>query len=64
MNAGNVFYNPVQQFNRELSLSVLATFSKLYREEQITKEAIKKKSKPTNADSELTNTETDDTKEV
>lgn len=27
---GEVFYNPVQQFNRDLSISVISTFSKLY----------------------------------
>lgn len=26
-NEGNVFYNPVQQFNRDLSVSVLSTYS-------------------------------------
>lgn len=30
-NEGNVFYNPVQQFNRDLSISVLTTYSYLYR---------------------------------
>lgn len=28
-NEGNVFYNPVQQFNRDLSISVLSTYSYL-----------------------------------
>lgn len=27
---GQVFYNPVQQFNRDLSISVISTFQKLY----------------------------------
>lgn len=30
---GHVFYNPVQEFNRDLSVSVLSTFSKIYQEE-------------------------------
>lgn len=29
-NEGNVFYNPVQQFNRDLSISVLSTYSYLF----------------------------------
>ncbi|XP_018576509.1 probable tRNA (guanine(26)-N(2))-dimethyltransferase [Anoplophora glabripennis] len=35
--AGNVFYNPVQEFNRDLSISVITTFAKLYTEEKIKK---------------------------
>lgn len=30
-NEGNVFYNPVQQFNRDLSVSVLSTYSFLIK---------------------------------
>lgn len=33
LNEGNVFYNPVQEFNRDLSLSVISTFSKIYQTE-------------------------------
>lgn len=39
MNEGNVFYNPVQQFNRDLSLSVISTFSKIYQSELEAKKA-------------------------
>ena len=31
---GEVFYNPVQEFNRDLSIAVLCHFSSLWREEQ------------------------------
>lgn len=37
LNGEHVFYNPVQQFNRDLSLSVLSTFSKIYQSEQLAK---------------------------
>lgn len=33
LNEGNVFYNPVQQFNRDLSLSVISTFSRIHQAE-------------------------------
>lgn len=33
LNEGFVFYNPVQQFNRDLSLSVISTFSRIHQEE-------------------------------
>ncbi|XP_074027535.1 tRNA (guanine(26)-N(2))-dimethyltransferase isoform X2 [Leptinotarsa decemlineata] len=35
---GNVFYNPVQEFNRDLSISVISSFAKLVRKESIEKE--------------------------
>lgn len=28
---GHVFYNPVQQFNRDLSISVISTYNRLFR---------------------------------
>lgn len=31
---GYVFYNPVQEFNRDLSITVLSTFSKVFLTEQ------------------------------
>lgn len=31
LSEGHVFYNPVQQFNRDLSISVLNAFSKQYQ---------------------------------
>lgn len=31
--AGGVFYNPVQQFNRDISICVLNAYSKLYQNE-------------------------------
>lgn len=34
---GKVFYNPVQEFNRDLSISVLTTFAKKYEQEKIMK---------------------------
>lgn len=33
LSEGRVFYNPVQQFNRDLSIAVIATYSKIYRQE-------------------------------
>lgn len=33
LTKGNVFYNPVQQFNRDLSLSVITTFSQMFQNE-------------------------------
>ena len=33
---GEVFYNPVQEFNRDLSIAVLSHFSSVWREEQAT----------------------------
>lgn len=36
-NEGNVFYNPVQQFNRDLSISVLSTYSYLSQKTEIRK---------------------------
>lgn len=32
--AEHVFYNPVQEFNRDLSISVLSTFSRIYQREK------------------------------
>ncbi|XP_058824535.1 tRNA (guanine(26)-N(2))-dimethyltransferase [Topomyia yanbarensis] len=32
----HVFYNPVQEFNRDLSICVLSTFSRLYQQEKAT----------------------------
>lgn len=33
LSEGHVFYNPVQQFNRDLSICVLNAFSKQYQNE-------------------------------
>ncbi|XP_029727371.2 tRNA (guanine(26)-N(2))-dimethyltransferase [Aedes albopictus] len=41
--AEHVFYNPVQEFNRDLSISVLSTFSRIYQREKA--EARRKKAK-------------------
>lgn len=38
-NEGNVFYNPVQQFNRDLSISVLSTYSYLVQKFGTTKKS-------------------------
>ena len=32
--AEHVFYNPVQEFNRDLSICVLTTFSRIYQREK------------------------------
>lgn len=42
LTQGHVFYNPVQEFNRDISISVIATYSKLF-EDEIKKERIKRK---------------------
>lgn len=34
LSNGKVFYNPVQQFNRDLSIAVIATYSKILKKEQ------------------------------
>ena len=47
LNEGNVFYNPVQQFNRDLSISVITTFSKIYQEELLAKNIKKNKEQAT-----------------
>lgn len=44
-NEGYVFYNPVQEFNRDLSISVLSTFSKLFLNEQNAKREKRDKGK-------------------
>lgn len=49
LNEGNVFYNPVQEFNRDLSLSVISTFSKIYQTE-LTQKNIKNQSKKVQLD--------------
>ncbi|KAJ8913229.1 hypothetical protein NQ315_016172 [Exocentrus adspersus] len=36
---GNVFYNPVQEFNRDLSISVITAFAKHYSEEKLQKKS-------------------------
>lgn len=38
---GHVFYNPVQQFNRDLSICVLNAFSKQYQNELKNKKSAK-----------------------
>ncbi|KAJ8981890.1 hypothetical protein NQ317_007282 [Molorchus minor] len=35
--SGKVFYNPVQEFNRDLSISIITTFSKRYTKENLIK---------------------------
>lgn len=42
LTQGHVFYNPVQEFNRDISISVISTYSKLF-EDEIKKERIKRK---------------------
>lgn len=39
VSEGHVFYNPVQQFNRDLSICVLNAFSKQYQNESKSKES-------------------------
>lgn len=74
LNEGYVFYNPVQEFNRDLSITVLSTFSKMFLTEQNDKrekrERVKSKQdakdKPT-ADSKEVSSDVDEnvpTKEV
>lgn len=41
LSEGHVFYNPVQQFNRDLSICVLNAFSKQYQNELKCKKAAK-----------------------
>ncbi|XP_052758392.1 probable tRNA (guanine(26)-N(2))-dimethyltransferase isoform X2 [Galleria mellonella] len=40
-----VFYNPVQEFNRDLSIAVLSVFTDDYKTEKLAKAELKKKSK-------------------
>lgn len=42
LTQGHVFYNPVQEFNRDISTAVITTFSKLF-EDEIKKERSKRK---------------------
>lgn len=52
LNEGCVFYNPVQEFNRDLSITVLSTFSKIFLTEQNEKrDNVKRKQ---NAEEKLT----------
>ncbi|XP_068150469.1 tRNA (guanine(26)-N(2))-dimethyltransferase [Drosophila tropicalis] len=43
VSGGNVFYNPVQEFNRDLSISVLNVYSQILARERLEKEAKKKR---------------------
>lgn len=43
VSESHVFYNPVQQFNRDLSISVLTTFARLIMAENEEREAQGKK---------------------
>lgn len=46
-----VFYNPVQQFNRDLSVSVISTFSRIYQSELAAKRLARKtRAKPNDSD--------------
>lgn len=49
--AEHVFYNPVQEFNRDLSICVLATFSRVWQRERA--EARRKKAKDGPAEDEV-----------
>lgn len=40
LSEGHVFYNPVQQFNRDLSICVLNAFSKQYQNELRSKKSV------------------------
>lgn len=42
LTSEKVFYNPVQEFNRDLSIAVLSVFSEDYRNEKLEKEKKKK----------------------
>lgn len=44
VSENHVFYNPVQQFNRDLSLSVLTTYSRIVEAENEKKQNDKKSS--------------------
>lgn len=37
LTTGNVFYNPVQEFNRDLSIAVLTIFCEDYKTEKLAK---------------------------
>ena len=51
VSGGNVFYNPVQEFNRDLSVSVLNVFHRRLQQERQQK-AAKKTSTPSGEESE------------
>lgn len=42
LTSDKVFYNPVQEFNRDLSIAVLSVFTKDYLEEKLAKEKARK----------------------
>ncbi|RUS21827.1 hypothetical protein BC937DRAFT_91357 [Endogone sp. FLAS-F59071] len=56
-----VFYNPVQQFNRDMSIAAIRIWSKIYLEEK--REKVEKKKKNRTAGRSKTNTETTETGE-
>ncbi|KAJ2949554.1 hypothetical protein O0L34_g15473 [Tuta absoluta] len=45
LKTDKVFYNPVQEFNRDLSIAILTTFAQEYRKEKLEKAEKKAKSK-------------------
>lgn len=53
LNEGYVFYNPVQEFNRDLSITVLSTFSKIFLTEKREKREKVKAKEPTTEASEV-----------
>lgn len=42
LTSDKVFYNPVQEFNRDLSIAVVSVFTKDYLEEKLAKEKARK----------------------
>lgn len=52
LTSDKVFYNPVQEFNRDLSIAVLSVFTKDYLEEKLAKEKARKSIKKSDNDTE------------
>lgn len=55
LQEGHVFYNPVQEFNRDMSICVLATFIRRYKEDLAEKLAAKSNNKQKKKDQEAVN---------
>lgn len=62
LSTDKVFYNPVQEFNRDLSIAVLSVFTSEYTEEKIAKAQLK--SDKRTKEEKLLNSEAEDDVDV
>ena len=53
LQEGHVFYNPVQEFNRDMSICVLSTFIRRYKKDLADKLAAKTNNKQKRKEQEL-----------